>query len=80
MLELENEFSLLIKQSITEQQQDDDVDTDEEVLCSGIQQCHTDLRDLKVFMRVHHHFRAETNTVHNWKKRGFAFSMDARQN
>ena len=37
----------LFTENICEMNQDDDVETDEEVLCSGIQQCHTDLRVLK---------------------------------
>lgn len=62
-----------------EQDQDDDVETDEEVLCSGIQQCHQDLRDLKTFLRSKNgHFRSETNVVSVWRKRGFWFSQDGR--
>ena len=80
IIQLDAEFANLLNNNILEQQNDDDVETDEEVLCSGIQQCHTDLRDLKLFIRNNRHFRAKTNVVDKWKRRGFAFSQDGRQN
>ena len=57
VLELEGEFKTLLREHIFEQQQDDDVDTDEEVLYAGINQCYTDLKDLKNVIRNHRHFR-----------------------
>ena len=58
---------------------DDDVETDEEVLAAGIQQCHQDLRDLKNFTRTNKNFRAQTKVVQIWRKKGFWFSQDGRQ-
>lgn len=60
-----------------EMDQDDDIDTDDDVLCSGIEQCHADLRDLRRFVRNTKHFRAETAVVTRWKRRGFAFNESA---
>ena len=57
-----------------EMEQDDDIDTDEEVLCSGIEQCHADLRDLRRFIREFKHFRTETAVYYKWKRRGFTFN------
>ena len=57
--------------------QDDDIDTDEETLISGIQQCHHDLRQLKHQVFKTKNFRAETSVVQRWKKKGFTFSEDA---
>ena len=58
-----------------EMEQDDDIDTDEEVLCSGVEQCHADLRDLRRFIRENKHFRAETAVIAKWKRRGFVFNQ-----
>lgn len=33
-----------MKEYICEMLEDDDVETDEEIMCTGIQQCHSDLR------------------------------------
>jgi hypothetical protein len=55
---LDPQFKQFFKECIFEQQQDDDVDTDEEVLTCGINQCHIDLRDLKNFVKNNRHFRA----------------------
>lgn len=68
-----------IFESICDMDQDDDIETDEEVLAAGIQQCHQDLRDLKNFTRSHKSFRAQTKVVHIWRKKGFWFSQDGRQ-
>lgn len=58
-----------------EMEQDDDIDTDAEVLGSGVEQCHTDLRDLRRFVRENKHFRAGTAVVAKWKRRGFVFNQ-----
>ena len=52
-----------LTENLQDMQQDDDIDTDEEVLCSGISQCQQDLRDLKHFVKAQRHFRAHTNVV-----------------
>ena len=73
-----NEESSLFESNQIEQDQDDDVETDSEVLRSGINQCFKDLRDLKEEIRKPN-FRAETSVVEKWRKKGFWFSQDGRK-
>lgn len=71
----------LIKEKVIETAQDDDVVTDDGLLRHGVQQCFQDLNHLFRSLQTQQSgFRAQTNVVREWKRRGIAFSHSARKN
>ena len=70
----------MMKEGIQEVQMDDDVETDDEVLASGVHTCYEDLRQLKDEIRKRGHFRAHSHVVNIWRPRGFWFDRTAQKN
>ena len=63
---------------IIETENDDDIDTDEEVLKAGRRECCKDLVELSTFVSEHKEFRGETNVVKKWRNKGIWFSQDGK--
>ena len=77
--ELEQRGLQILQESVIETANDDDIETDEDTLRGGIDQCVKDIHDLFRFVRDNPKFRAKTNVVDKWRTKGFWFSEDGRQ-
>lgn len=70
----------LMQEKVIETAQDDDVVTDDGLLSHGIRQCYQDLNILFRSLQARPTgFRADTNVVREWRKRGIWFSHSARK-